>query len=268
MTPIIHAVEEITNIIYPEILDEAFGKTTRGRKLVSPATNLEYQLRAKVINHRVITRLNLQSQREIEVNYRDITFVSRTETSAVIQVSKRSMGGASIVTPLALVYSNMFTNGGRYNERSNSTGSSVESGMMKMLDGHKGLENIQTADLSMIGPNTIFVNNFAMVERVGLSCTITHDPELLTLPKGYWSEFAKLCRLATESYIYKELRFKVAQAKLSGGMELTVFKEVLDEYRDSEKMFEEAIVKFRKYDNLGNAKSKQRHVMAQGAAYK
>ena len=267
MTPIIKAIQEINSIIPEEILLEGFGKKAHGLRRTLDATNIEYGIREKVIMGRVIDSLNLQSQRIIEIKSGDIAIVQQNSTTCIIKVSKRAMGGCSIVTPLAVTQSTIFGDDGQHSRGTGYNDSTMEGRYQRLQNGHDSIPNVQNADLRLIAPTTVLVENFSFTVSVGLRCTVTHDPELITLPKGYWDEFSSLCCLATEAYLFKTLRFKIAKAKLSGGMELTIFKEVLDEYRDSEKLYKEKLAKFRKYDNLGNAKAKQRATKLQGGHY-
>lgn len=267
MTPIIHAIEEINDIIPEEILVEAFGSKSKGMRRDNVPVNVEYAIREQVINKRVIKSLNLQSQRTITIEHRKLSYVKRGVADAVIRVSKKDIGGASIVTPLALMYADAPGHFNTANYATDSARTQTEGRFQRVANGHLNIDNVQTSDLRLIAPNTVFVENFAIAERCSLLCTVTHDPELMSLPSGYWDDFAQLCCLATEAYAYRKLRTKVDRAKLAGGMELGSFREILDEYKDSEKMYKEHLKKFRKYDNLGNAKNRQRATKAQGPAY-
>lgn len=86
-------------------------------------------------------------------------------------------------------------------------------------------------------------SQFAHIDWV-IAAKLMFSKEMLNLNNSQVTWFAKMCRYATEMKIRQKLRIKVDKAYIEGGAEIGAFKEIIDDFSDSEEKYEEAKVKF------------------------
>ena len=65
-----------------------------------------------------------------------------------------------------------------------------------------------------------------------LSCKLSHDPDFSNMGASAINVFAELALCAVKAYIYNKLKIKIDKAFISGGSEITSFKEIVDGYAE------------------------------------
>lgn len=250
MTPIIYALDEINDTIPEEVIHEAFSSRSLLNRRSVP-TNLNSVIRDKVICSRVMKALQLQSQKIEYIDFNRMTILKQSENATIFRVNSSDINNRTIVAPLSVSY-------GKDNYRGSDMqfDTPIQTGFNKLIDGHRPVDDVSNAELHNLNNNTIMVENISQFNLLTLEAIVSHDPEYMDLPRGYWDSFAQLCLYATEAYIYRVLRIPLAQGKIEGGMEIGEFKSVVEEFRDSQKLYKEKLREFRKLDNIGDKRQK------------
>lgn len=123
-------------------------------------------------------------------------------------------------------------------------GSESQMAAARVANSHGNLPILSTALIHLTGvnTNTVVIRDRTMAANVySLRVQMANEANMANLLPRTFLTFAELCVLATKMYIYNEMILPMGGAYLEGGQELGIFKEVVDEYRDSRELYLEKL---------------------------
>lgn len=240
------ALQEIRNNIPPEVLQIAFiqNDPSLGR-VNNQIVSLDERIKSAVIRRRVMTHCNLVGGQPVYI-YLGSSSVSVREilpAEYVVTIPKTMTEGKSIVSVLSVV-----SNFGYVNTAAFGYVSPLITAANNMYNNLANETIMQSSRLELIGENTILIKDPSMyLFNTALRCVLENDENMSNLHPRFMLAFAKLCVLATKSYIYNTCKVKMDQAFLYGGHELSSVTDVIDGYSDAEQMYQEYLhVEFKK----------------------
>lgn len=256
MTPIQKALSEIQFKIPKEILEAAFIEDQPFRAPV--ATNLEYQIRSRVIDERVLVDLNLAGGMLHMVPMDRIKPEFVDEFQAVFRIPKELTQGRSISRVLAMAYGDQRAQGNYI--QSTVAFNTQMSAVQGVLNSHVGIAMTETTSVSLIAENTVLLTDMLAVPgRTHLRCYLDNDPALSQMRAPVIPVFAELVTLAVKSFIYNTLIMKIGRDVMVGGRDLGKFKEIVESYADADELYTNFLrEKWRKVNMFNNTLARQR----------
>jgi hypothetical protein len=117
----------------------------------------------------------------------------------------------------------------------------------QILGSNVGHEDIPVMPIPILLKNNMIKlePSFDLHVEYILSCLLKYDSNFTNISPNSLRYLSNLCVLATKSLIYNRLIIPLGNAYLVGGQELGKFKDIVESYQDSNKEFEEALLKFR-----------------------
>lgn len=230
------AVSRVRHVIPVEILDDAFIDP-RHRGFGLPVS-LDDQIISKVVRSRVMADMNLIGGIEMSVPLDGLRADSYDAGRlSVYIIPKDRTQGRNIVNPLNVQFSRI----GGYNNPVAPLNSS------QMLRTARGLMTTaqaapitSTAKVRLIAENTVVVeNSYAIQPNAFLRCIVEHDENLGGIQPTSFHVFFQLVEYAVKAYVYNALVMKIGQARLSGGQELGVYRDIVESYSDANQMYTE-----------------------------
>lgn len=273
MDAVTFAINEVKHSIPPQILALVFTPTVRQmlnhHEIHNPNQALDAAIRAKVIDSRVRQFADNAGAMMVELPLEDVPRQELNRFSFVYNIPKTLTQGRLITSALALSYGNN-SNMGLSSTASNfHQNYGISCGHGPMLDAgasvamsHSPIPNVQSANVSLIGENTVLVEDYApLARRAWLRCLLSNDNEFTNIKPQTYAAFSRLVVLATKAFIYNTYYIELGAGYLTGGMELPEIKQIVDEYRDANDMFlEEYRERWVKTAALQDPRRKQRHI--------
>lgn len=242
------ALAEIGFQIPQQILQKVFTPVYNAhgnRGLYLNQSSIDAQIRQLVIDARCTVDSNLIGADEVHIPLEGLPFEHIDRYAGVMHIPKERTNDRDIIVPLALIYGNSTYSGATTpasvpHSSSLTTRNSIAQGAKRAMEAMAPMPEVQNAWCSLIGPNTIAIEGYVpQISRGWLRALVSFDSGLSTLPPAYWNSFAKLCVLATKSYIYNFYRIDLDQGELASGRELGTFREIIDRYEISEEEYQE-----------------------------
>jgi len=261
MSAISKALDEIKfRIPYPVLL-EAFKEQNYSWR--NNEISIDESILNKVIRPRVIMDVDITGGIETYVPLYNIRPDIINNYMYVFNVPKDYTQGRSIISALSITYFNSITapstSGGI---GSSCSANDLNMAGMSVMNSFSSIPLISNAQVRLIAENTVMVtdSNF-MIQNSYLRCILSVDEALSHLQPRSWLEFSKLCELAVKSYIYNTLLIKIDTAKLVGGQDLGVFRNIVESYSDSEQMYQDYLrEKWQAVSFLNDAEAVTRHI--------
>lgn len=247
MSAIDNAIADIIFDIPMEILRAAFlGDrqlyTSTGTRQVYN-TSLNDVIRNKVFDAKVLKDCDLFGGEEVIIPLYDTEYWKPDNYTTVFRVGQNKTRGLRITEILSVLYGypdalygspaagvGVYTGSTNQNSYSGAFTTMTTS----MMQSYAPAVEIQLVNVELVGFNTIAIYETQIVtNQLTLRCRLSNDAELNNLKNNSWPQFSELALLATKAFIYKELRVKVDQGQMVGGIELGAFREVIMEYADA-----------------------------------
>lgn len=253
------AIDEVRFAIPYEILNETFKIETpyHASRQSGVKTSLEARIREEILDRKVLDDCNLMGGHEITVPLNGLNVRHHDDMTFVVTIPKRMTEGQSITSVLSIAQApdgwmgTMYAepqSGTAYGNRMDALFHAATGGGGSLIDGR----------VRLIGDNIVYVK--VVNETTGdlfLRCRVGSDSNMSKLPATSWLDFSQLVILATKAHIYRELRIRMGEGQLSGGLNLGVFKETVDEYRDAHQMYNEFI--HEKWPRIAAIMDEERH---------
>lgn len=266
MNPIQKALQEIKFQIPAAILQAAFIDQEFGRSPV--AVNLDYLIRHKVIDARVIIDMNLAGGMLHMVPLDQVVPEYVDEYSVIFRIPKTLTQGRSISRVLALSFGDQRT----YSNYASSTlgYNSLADAANGVLASHIGVPMTETTNVRLLAENTVMLQDLLAVPgRRHLRCYLDHDEGLTQMRPTVIPFFSELCVMATKSYIYNNLVIDIGRDVLVGGRELGRFREVVDSYSDQDELYRTMVTqRWRKIGMFNDTLARQRLTKLSTAAWR
>lgn len=245
MDPVSNAIRKLKLAIPKEILSEAFSPrrydATRQARYRDTAMigSLDAQIRKQVIDGQVSPDVNLCSGVETTVPLTTAEREYLDSWNIVYRIPKSVTGGRTITAAYEVVYGVGFSNQGFFSPLQAGASPLISAGQ-RILNATMGSGSVSTHYVSIIGENTILVNDVTQLQGSAyLRCMLTHEPNFANLKPAYYSAFAELVVLATKAFVYNELVIKLDEGENKAGQTLGRFREILDGYADSYQLYSE-----------------------------
>lgn len=240
------ALIRINSTIPAEILQHAF----RVRDPWERNLPLEQVVIKRVIHYRVLKDINvfggkateivLQPEYLEKIEMTNDDAVSRTGPFSLYRIPPAARENAPIVEVHALNYS------GNYSSFMPNQvwrgASSAPAAAEAVLDSHTFASSPPKPQVQLLSGDLVKLtpSQHATVPWV-MYCRIAYDPEFTNLNTTAMETFSKVCEHAVKAYIYNKLVIEINRAFLEHGVDLGVFKEIIDRYADSEERYNELI---------------------------
>lgn len=233
MNAIDKAIQDVMFGIPPEILHYVF--ISRNFRDTYYPVSLEHMIRSSVIEPRVIVDCNLVGGVHAEIDASNLRPVFDDGVKKVYRVPKDMTEGRSIVSVQSVGFDRMGLQEGL---REQPTGVVAQS--RRVFEASKTDVPNASTRVSVIGENTIMLDDHGTNSYIGrLRVILANDENMGNLDPKTYPHFSKLCELAVKAYIYTNTRIGMDKARLSGGMELGAFKDAVDEFADSNTLYQE-----------------------------
>ena len=232
MNAIQKAIQDITFKIPKQILRLAF--INKGYAVINYPVSVESVIRQVVLNERVLVDCNLVGGIQVEVSMSNLSPKFDDGYRQVYVIPKTKTSGRSITSVLSVGFSGIVGTNVTQNH------SSVIREALNVLDGANGPNVNSTADISLIGENTIMVEGTTRLNnQTILRCLISNDDEMQNLNPKTIPAFCKLVELAVKSYIFNNTIVDMDVAQLHGGQSLGRVRDIIDGYADAEELYQE-----------------------------
>jgi len=247
MNAIIKAIQEARYRIPLEVLDLAFGDLTKGG-------SLDNAILMSVIKPRVLLDCDIARGVEITIPLAKCTLLETDSRGMVIRIPENVLGGRTLISALSLVS----INGIMYTGNNNPILDSVNTMGNNML----GIDVAQTANIHIIGDNVVYIEiPYIDTTSYTMRVVVSNDANLNNINPRSYHVFSRLVELAIKSFIYNRLVIKIGSGYISSGHELGVMKDIIDEYKDFEEMYQEELsVKWAKVAFMNDSESFGRYV--------
>jgi hypothetical protein len=242
MNNIQYMIDKIKDRIPIEILN--LGFLPKPRFNVIPTT-MEDELKKKIIVGKVLRDCNLFGGIEtyIDVSNCKMEYV---DTGMVIYVGFAPTGGRRIVSALSLGFASIMTG-------SNApTIASAVSNPFVLSD----------ARLELIGENIIYVDGYLGTRFTTLKCVMNRDDDFGSIPQRAIPMLGDLSVYATETYLYTNLKIRLASGEIVQGVDMGVIKDLVDEYSGAYDIYSDLLIKWRKVSIFADKAAKTRLLRA------
>lgn len=230
MSLITEAIKKLHYDIPEEILEETFldKKYWQYQRL----ENIDAIIREQVVNARVLKDCNMVSGREIVVPLNGLQYDVVDNFNIIVRIPKSLTQGSTITQVLDISMGNMY--GVTLGMHQPVPVSSYLQQASKLMDSNLPIPQVSNSTVEIVSENVIVLKGYtAMPPYLNLRCMIEYDSEFSTLGPRAFEAFYELLLFAVKNYIYVKLAIRIGQAKLSGGRELSIFKDIVDTYNDA-----------------------------------
>ena len=234
-----YVLTHIFNNIPPQILDEAFIPGLAGR-------TVDDAILSKVIYSRVLLDTNLVATRMTQIllmpewtkntfdGFFD-TFASMTYNSVFLQIpeeAREHRNIASVIRVLDATQQMSPTTDGALGGYTNygNTVSALSEAMVasRTLNGAAYLPRVTYEGNNFIKIYGNYPNSY--IGGLTLECTLEYNTEFDNADTNVIYHLRELALCAVKAYIYNNLIVKIDQGEVSAGMELGIFKEIVQSY--------------------------------------
>lgn len=244
INPITNALQEVHYAIPREVLTEVFGKEDYQDWRRAAPTTVDEMMMSKVVRPRVLKDCNLVGGRQAIIDLQGLGFYSQDAYSTILEIPLERTGNREIISVLSVNYlptsAAMGSMGTAYGSINPVNQSEFQTVGMKIMDSFGAMPHVAAAQVELIAYNTIVIRDkMRATEIFELRCMLANEENLTNIQPNSYPVIAELVRLAIESYIFKTLRIRLGRGQLEQGMDLTQFREAVDDYRESEKEYKD-----------------------------
>jgi len=244
MNAINKAINDVKYFIPREILDKAFIDRSYSY-FNTENTNIDEQIRQKVIKQRVIVDTNLVGGKQAVIPLSGLKLETFDNLTTIVHVPKVVTNNRTILSVLDVAFIsaamlNQQAGGYGAMQASNPVdGQALDNGalmsaMTAVMNAGGKLPVVSTADAELVGENTVMIRGVTLVQNMFLRCMLSNDEELNDIHPRSIIDFSKLVELAVKSYIYNKLIVRLDTGEIFGGAQLGVFKTLIEGYADAE----------------------------------
>ncbi len=231
MNAVTYAIKNVGFHIPREILNLGLMDTERYGFI---ASSLETMIHDLIVRPRVLIDCNLVGGMQIIVPLIKCKILKNDLVGTVLEVPKKLTNGRSIMSCDSIVSSgNVITS-----REDNQIDTSQQ--FSKMLDNTSGISVIQSADITLVGDNRVFINYQQInITDMYLKVIVEHDSNMSNLQPRSYPAFAKLVLYAVKAYIFNSLQVSLGKGYIYQGHELSVVRDIIDKYEDANNDYQE-----------------------------
>ena len=232
-SPIEFAKNHILNEIDDEVLAFSFN-AGYNNEIIGTMSILEN----KIIRNIVIRELNMLDGEEKRIPFTACRVLFHGNDNMLIEIPPITLNNRPIIT-VDSITSGILPQG-RINKVGGLTGVA-----MNMLNTNSPTDMYSNCKTEVINNNIVKISDVSYVEpNAIINLRVQSNPNMSNLPLTTHIDFAELCLLATQKWIYAKKRKDINIAILKGGAELSVLKEIVDEWNDAKELYKEKRMKF------------------------
>lgn len=233
MNAIEFAKSHIANKIDDRVLQYCF-KEVYNTQMIGSLSIMEN----KVIRNIVLKEINLLDGEEKRIPFSACKLLFTAGDYMLIDVPATVLNNRPILT------ADHLASGTVGQGRTNNVGG-LSGMMISMLNNLSATDTYVNAKLEVVNNNIIKISQIGYVEpNAILTVRVQSNPNLSNLPATTHVDFGKLCLIAVKDWIYNKKRVDIAVAAINGGVELSIIKEIVDEWSDKGTEYEEERTKF------------------------
>jgi hypothetical protein len=255
-----NALQNIRFNIPEAILTEAFlGPKYRQRGLTY---SLDTMIRSEVYEKKVRVDMNMVSGMEVLIPLRGIPYNIVDNVNVVMRIPNDLTQGRAITTALSISLADNYAPAIAIGASSAVPISPYLQAVDQVVNSVLPIPLVASAHVRLIDENTIMINEApTTISMCYLRAIVEHDAELTSIQPSSYPVLSELLLLATKAIVYNELAIKMGKGYLTGGMELGVFKDIVDEYRECAALYNELLInKWIKTSMLNDSTAKYRHL--------
>lgn len=242
MNIIVKAIQDVMYVVPEEILRETF--IPKHNNWGAPAVTLEEQIMALVVRPRVIPDASIAKGEHMLIRLGDIQPQFIDDWRCIYEIPARKLLGRKILSVIDISYSPYSGGIGSFGYAYGGVGpmfsQDVSTAVTQMVEASAAIPNVATARVELIGENTILIEDAQRYNTAyQLNCYVTDDNYMSKIDPRNYEYFSTLVEYAVKAHIYRKLKIRMGQAYIQGGSALGEFKEVVDEYADSETNYRE-----------------------------
>lgn len=244
INPISNAIREIQMTIPSQILTEVFGREDYRNWRRAAPVSIDEMIKSKVIRPRVLKDCNLVGGRQVIIDLVGIEGHQEDHYTVIYNIPLSVTGNREIISVLSVGYVSMNaivgSPGYAYATATPTSMSDLETAGQRVMDSMAAIPHISTASVEMIGYNTIIIRDpMRSNQSYQIRCVISNEENLNNISPRSYPVLAKACLLAVKSYIYNQLNIRIDQGMLEQGQALGKFRDVVDDYKESEEQYQE-----------------------------
>lgn len=235
-SPINAALNELRFLIPLPILEKVFIK--RSQRWREKHVSLNERIMEEVVRPRVLQDCNIAYGQTAFVDLSQCPVEYPTPYTQVYRIPKTLTHGRSILSALNVSFG-VPSVGGQTGVYSPASGSSLVTAGTALMNASANMPVTSTANVVLIGENIVMVRDtLAMGGNAYLRCILENDEQMSHLHYKVIPVLKELVGYAVKSYIYVNYVLEMDQAELTGGLELGEFKNIVNEYRDAEELYQ------------------------------
>lgn len=206
--------------------------------------SLEEKIINKVIRPVVIKDTNIAGGQIIPVNTSGLSMQLIDAYSLLVEIPPDRVNNRTILEALSASY--IPEGSHQYGQfpmlaqaGMNKQGSDISAAGQRLFSSHASIPVQSTSHLELVGTNTVMIRDQSRISGIySIRVLVGNEENLSNLPIKVYQPFTKLCEHAVKAYLFNFLRVKVDRQYLLNGQPLGSIKELIDEYRDSQEMYE------------------------------
>lgn len=258
------AIQHIRLTIPEEILREAFlGNRYQQRNL---SYSLDHMIRTEVYDRKVAVDMNAVGGTEALIPLRGIGYTIVDNVNIIMTIPRDLTQGRSITSALSISIADNYAPAIAIGAAQAMPVSPYLQQTAQVVDSALQIPLVSSARIRLIDENTIMINEApTTVSLCYLRCILENDTDLTNIQPSSYPMFRDMFTMAVKSYVYNQLIIKMGKGLLIGGMDIGIFKDVVDSYADSETLYQEFIPRWTKLSILNDSLSKYRHLTMVGS---
>jgi len=250
-----NAIEYAKKYIMDEMEDKllTFCFTPKyGANLVSIPSIIEN----KIIRNIVVAELNMLEGVEKKVPISAANVKYSAEGIMLLEIPKKYLNNSPILSVDSIVTA-------PYNTYMNTVQGGFQGAVEKLFRTHADLDMYSNVKLEVISENLIKIENIEYFDPYSIiNLRVQNNPNMNNLPTQTHIPFAELCLIAVEKWIYKKKRIEINSNVLKGGVELSILKEIVDEYSDRDELYKEKRKKMIAIINMADQRFRNTRIKA------
>lgn len=242
--PVTYTIKKIMQEIPLEILELAFLRTDRwgtGTTLGGfDQRDVVPHIRLKIIEDILLDDIGLTGAKEMIVPINQTEIRAITDLTWSIDVPYSATGGRPITQFLGIYIMDRDVANSRTFPWLGTN--QTVSGAASIMNSHNAIPMIMSDNGHVFPGNRIVIVDSQIVRESGmLRVKVASDMNLSHINPGAFPRLSELGILATKAYIYRVTRVPLNRGQIEAGYELSVIKEIIDEYRDAGESYRELL---------------------------
>lgn len=255
-----YALKAINQDIPKPILELTFNNRSFNRYAIAVST--DSRIREEVIQHRVMSDMNIVGGTEITLALRNADCEMIEAGVYVYNIPTSLTQNRLITTALSVAFSYRAQAIQGYAGQGNE----INAAMGQMRAGVSSVPYVSDARCSVIGNNVIMVEHQNLgAQDLYLRCIVENDANLNHLHRTTWLDFAELCIYAVKAEIYMRNVIPMDEALISGGQEIGAYRNLIEGYSDMNQTYKDFLkTKFAKILLMNDPETMQRYIRLTG----